>query len=292
MTFDQLVVFETVIKTGSFKAAAEKLHKTQPALSVAIRKLEEELQTPLFDRSGYRPVLSDEGKIFYERARSTLEQMRSLQRFGVELAYGTESEIRVGVEGISPIPQLLCHFRDFFAKYSETSLNLSVDYLSGTIEKLLQGELDFGFTPIFTQFQNIEAIPICEVRMVPVVSPKLLKEYGNAKALFSEIPQVVIPDTGKRESLEAGVLKESRRWRVSDMSIMKEIIKQGLGWGALPEHMIHSELKRKQLAEIREHPMGPQSVKIFIARNQDEPMGPIGKKLWIEIQRIYKASGN
>lgn len=47
MTFDQVLVFHKIVEAGSFKAAAAELHKTQPAISFAIKKLEEEMEAPL-----------------------------------------------------------------------------------------------------------------------------------------------------------------------------------------------------------------------------------------------------
>jgi DNA-binding transcriptional LysR family regulator len=64
------------VESGSFKAAAAKLHKTQPALSVAIRKLEDEFQLSLFDRSEYRPKLTAQGRVFHEQARESLLAFR------------------------------------------------------------------------------------------------------------------------------------------------------------------------------------------------------------------------
>ncbi|MBC7465978.1 MAG: LysR family transcriptional regulator [Bdellovibrio sp.] len=72
MTFDQLETLEMIVEKGSFKAAADHLHKTQPSLSVAIKKLEEEFDLKLFNRDQYRPKLTAEGIVFYNWAKQTL----------------------------------------------------------------------------------------------------------------------------------------------------------------------------------------------------------------------------
>lgn len=63
-----------VYKTGSFSKAARNLYLTQPALSIAIRKEEQELGQPLFDRSTSRVTLTEAGKAYIESA----ETIRSL----------------------------------------------------------------------------------------------------------------------------------------------------------------------------------------------------------------------
>ena len=57
--------FLTVVEKGSFTAAARELYLTQPALSKQIANLERESGIPLFDRSGYKPVLTAKGRIFH-----------------------------------------------------------------------------------------------------------------------------------------------------------------------------------------------------------------------------------
>lgn len=287
MTFDQLLALETVIKSGSFKAAAARLHKTQPALSTAIRKLEDELQTILFDRSGYRPVLTPEGVIFYERAKATIAHMRSLQTFGEELALGTESELRIGVEGITPMQDLLQYFRDFFSIYRETSLSLTVDYLTGTTERLLEGELDFAFSPMFHKHERLESICITNVEMVPVIASSILKKGQSIASIVEKLPQVIVRDSGSKEPVERGVVSGTQRWRVSDLNTSKEIVVAGLGWASLPSYSIKKELKAKLLKKFEFGQIAKSSVRVFMIRNKEEPMGPVGTKLWDELARKF-----
>ena len=61
VTLHQLQCFEAVVSEGSFQAAAEKLRRTQPSVSTAVRNLEEQLQLALLDRSGTRSMLREDG---------------------------------------------------------------------------------------------------------------------------------------------------------------------------------------------------------------------------------------
>ena len=62
MTLEQLTILNTVVQEGSFRAAADKLWKTQPAISISIAKLEEELSLQIFERGHRKTVLTDAGK--------------------------------------------------------------------------------------------------------------------------------------------------------------------------------------------------------------------------------------
>src|SRR6267378_1492308 len=90
MELSQLEVFVAVAREGRFSRAAEKLFRTQSAVSQTIRKLEDELGEPLFDRSSREGILTDAGKVLYEyaekllnlrgEATESLAELRELQK--------------------------------------------------------------------------------------------------------------------------------------------------------------------------------------------------------------------
>src|SRR4249920_1524409 len=85
MDLSQLEVFLTVAREGRFSRAAEKLYRTQSAVSQSIRKLEDELGEPLFDRSSREGVLTDAGRVLQEYAERLLNLRGDAQEALVEL---------------------------------------------------------------------------------------------------------------------------------------------------------------------------------------------------------------
>src|ERR1700757_2775151 len=85
MDLSQLEVFLTVAREGRFSRAAEKLYRTQSAVSQTIRKLEEELGEPLFDRSSREGVLTDAGRTLQEYAEKLLNLRADAREALVEL---------------------------------------------------------------------------------------------------------------------------------------------------------------------------------------------------------------
>src|SRR3954454_24356494 len=114
VTLHQLQCFEAVVSEGSFQAAAEKLRRAQPTVSASVKNLENQLQLALLDRSGYRVVLTEAGRSFYERARVFLHEMQRLKDHATQLAMGEESELRVVIGDVSPLPETLGLLRSFF----------------------------------------------------------------------------------------------------------------------------------------------------------------------------------
>ena len=94
MTYEQLKVLQAIVQEGTFRGAATRVHKSQPAVSSLIKNLEDELGLPLFDRAGYRPKLTSEGQGFYEQAVIALREMSRLTALSQRLTGKEEREIR------------------------------------------------------------------------------------------------------------------------------------------------------------------------------------------------------
>lgn len=144
MEIRQLRYFLEIARLGSFTRAAEQLRVAQPAVSMAIRKLEETLELVLFNRQDRKVSLTAEGEIFQEHARRILTDLESAEQEMAELRGLGKGEVRVG------IPPMLSAFffptiiRAFTRRYP--ALHLSVQG-EGTwrLQKMIsQGELDMG----------------------------------------------------------------------------------------------------------------------------------------------------
>ena len=112
MTYEQLRVLQAIVRAGTFRGAAEQIHKSQPALSAMIRNLEGELGFPLFDRQGYRPVLTARGRAFYERAVVALKEMAGLRALAQRLTGEEEAEVRLAVNNVFPLAEVLDTLRE------------------------------------------------------------------------------------------------------------------------------------------------------------------------------------
>ena len=107
MTLDQMLTIEAIVQEGSFKAAADFLHKSQPSISMAIKKLEEEYQIILFSRDEYRPSLTTEGRIFFEKTKLVLKEFRELESIAHQMTRGEEVELRISIDAVSPVSLIL-----------------------------------------------------------------------------------------------------------------------------------------------------------------------------------------
>lgn len=144
MNLRQLRQFVALAETGNFRRAAERLHMAQPPLSVSVRKLEEELGAPLFDRTPTGVVLTTAGEAMLASARQTLFHAQQCQQ-SVQAAVGGEGgRLRLGIVGsatYSLLPRLISGFRK---KYPQVELELTEQTTLSTLDGLEARRLDLG----------------------------------------------------------------------------------------------------------------------------------------------------
>lgn len=284
MTFDQVLVFHKIVESGSFKSAAAQLHKTQPAISLAIKKLEEEMEVDLFDRSGYRPELTAHGKAFYERSFKVLQGMSELEGLSNSFRKLEEPEIFISIDGISPLPKLLHILKNFGDRYPNTKLNLGFDILSESERKVLSKEAQIGITHFIGDKNALEVLPITSVKMLPVMSRELYKERKvKSQADLKEIDQIVIGDKNPKGS-SFGLLDTGKKWRINEGNFKRDIILAGLGWGHLPDHTIEREIADKKLIVLDFEEIHPRELEINLIRLKKQQLGVVAKSLWEELK--------
>jgi DNA-binding transcriptional LysR family regulator len=288
MTYDQLVTLEAIIKHGSFKAASQHLFKSQPSLSMAIKKLEQEFGIKIFNRDNYRPTLTDEGMAFYKKTLPALEKFNDLNLFGKELGLGIEAEINISLDAICPLEEISSIFKHFMEPHITTSLNLNVDMLDELHRKLVEKEIDFAIGVNLKPHPDIESVPILKTSMVPVISSDFYENSdGSIHDLF-KYPQIIVKSSANADQrLILGAVKDMKQWFTTDMSMKEKLILNGLGWGRLPHHQVkpHIDSGRLSLIDTIED-INSFDIDITLLRNVKKIQGPNTKRLWNYLSKI------
>jgi DNA-binding transcriptional LysR family regulator len=284
LTLHQLLCFDAVVTESSFQAAAEKLRRSQPTISSSVKNLETQLQLNLLDRSGYRVALTEAGRSFHERTRIFLHELQTLRNHAAQLTMGEESELRVVIGDLCPLPETLRLLRRFFDRCPGTRLHLHFEAISGPWERLFDDEADLIFHHIDKADPRLDFIDLFMVRLVPVVAPNFLR-FPISRSIKPEqmrdYVQCVIRDSARRDTPRDYFLVEgARSWTVSDQLMKRELILQGMGWGHMPKYLIEQDLRRGRLLPITgKHFKGGQA-ELVAARRRDIPHGPIANRLW------------
>lgn len=178
------VIFHTVAKAGNISKAANQLYISQPAISKAISKLEEELGTALFNRSSRGVTLTEEGQVLYEyveRAFDSLNMGEENLKNYKELGIG---HIRIGVSTSLCKHILLDYLKDFIRENPNIKFSIDCHSTVNTIKLLRNENIDIGLICNTELPKGIVYSPIKEIHDVFVASPEYLDNFyernGNA----------------------------------------------------------------------------------------------------------------
>lgn len=282
MTYDQILTLDAIVKCGSFKAAADFLHKSQPSLSMAIKKLEEEFSIKLFNRDEYRPTLTEQGRAFHVKSLIALEKFHELQTLGQELSMGIESEINISIDAICPLNQVSAVFETFLDPHVHTALNLSIDILEELERKVLDKEVHFAIGNFSSSHKLVEKIPFLTTKMIPVIASGFYEKTDGTFEALKNYPQIIVKSSAKASTqIIHGEVKGMRQWFTTDMSIKEQLILNSLGWGRLPQHQIQPHLDSGKLSVVKNiQSIQAIDINLSLIRNMQTVMGPNTKRLW------------
>lgn len=240
MDFKQLRYFHEIARLGSFTRAAEALYVAQPAVSVAIRKLEAELELTLFHRHDRKVTLTDEGARLLPHAQRILQAVSDAQLEMQELKGLTQGKVRVGIPGMLGsyyFPPILMAFRHHHP-------NLSLQVVEGGTWQLQQmlenGELDLAvivrdFVPPELEAKTFQRE---EMRVVIAQDHRFAQQdFITLNDFFSEELVMFRPGYFHRKIIdrlaeEAGITPNIG-FETNLLPLIKSIIKQGFGISTL-----------------------------------------------------------
>jgi len=253
LSLDQIQVFLTVVETGSFSAAARAMNRAQSAITYAVRRLEEQCRTELFDRADYRPTLTEAGEALLPRARRIAEAVGAFRMEARGIAGGLEAQLALVVDAMFPMDVLLNALRDFRAHFPTVQTRLNVETLTGAAQLVLDGSCALGIVVASaTDTLALTRRPLLEVELVLVVAPShpLAARPGPvaAEQLRDHVQLVLTERSGPGEP-DRGV-HATQTWRIGDLGAKHAMLKAGLGYGSMPRHMVAEDLEQGRLVRI------------------------------------------
>ena len=293
LTLDQFAVFATIAAEGSFAAAARRLNRAQSAITYAIQKLEEQSGVPLFDRSTYRPTLTEAGRALLPRARRILDDVGDFRLQAAAVTQGVEAELSLVVDAFVP-DFLAAALKDFHAAFPLVSLRLAVEFFQATRTALLEGWADLALMTAATPLPaEIERIHCAEVELVAVAAPDhpLARIKGRfAPELLRDHLQLVLSSRAEVQDRRDYGVHAVKHWRITDMNLRHKLLLAGVGWCSMPRTMVAADLKAGRLIELRplrwEGADRMPRLPLVIAHRRDKALGPAAR--WL-IQRLAPA---
>ena len=214
MDLGELQVFLTVAKEGSFSRAAERLYRTQPAISLGIRKLEDSLGQPLFVR-GSRPVrLTDAGVMLKEYAERLLNLRDEVKKGLTELEGLKRGELSLGVNE-SSIHALLPALSKFREMHPGILIRVHRMFSRDIPHEVLNYRLDVGAISFVPREPQLQATEILKDELTLVVPLKKLSARGRSFLVHSAAPFNPQPAENMEFAVQDDTGASQRHWLVS-----------------------------------------------------------------------------
>jgi DNA-binding transcriptional LysR family regulator len=239
LSIDQLRSFVVIAETGNYTRAAERLYRTQPALSLQIKRLEEQLGTRLLDRNGRETTVTEAGQVLLAYARRILDLNE--EAFSKLSVVETEGSVRVGVleeVALGPLVDLLTKFGRLCTRI-EIELQVATSWeLAERIEAN-----DLCLAVANSTYARLPVVPLWQETYVWAANPdyNLLDE--------NPLPLVVDPLSYPcylRDTALATLDRERRPWVVAfsstSLTALKAAVRAGLGIGLLAEEALTPEM--------------------------------------------------
>jgi DNA-binding transcriptional LysR family regulator len=274
ITLDQWNVLVSVVESGSYSKAAERIHRSQSTLTYAIKKLESLLGVKVFELRGRKAVLTPTGELLFRRSKTLIEEAGRLEHAAGELAKGWEPQVRVAVDIVFPTWLLLKCFADFAKERPETHLELYETVLGGTEEALAKRSVEIAIGGIVPQgFVGDILMPIRAVCMAAPSHP--LHQLGRALTLedLRRHRHIVIRDSGEQRVRSAGWINELR-WTVSNKATSIHAAGLGLGYAWYPEDSVRAEVERGALKPLPLREGAEKSGTLYLTFADREAAGP------------------
>lgn len=279
ITLDQWNVLVSVVESGGYAKAAERLHKSQSTLTYSIKKLESVLGVKVFELKGRKAVLTPTGELLTRRAKTLLENTARLEKAAGELAKGWEPEIRIAADILFPTWLLLQCFGEFCAEHPDTHLELYETVLGGTEEALAARRVEFALcTSVPQGFAGDILMPVRTVCMAAPSHP--LHRAGRELTLedLRRYRHIVIRDSGEQRVRSAGWLNELRL-TVSNKATAIHAVATGMGYAWVAEDSVRGELERGALQPLPLREGAQKAGTIYLVFADREAAGPGARRL-------------
>ena len=257
MEITQLEFFLRVVEERSFSKAAERVFRTQPAVSLAIRRLEEEVGAPLLDRSEKSPTLTDVGEIVYEYAQRIVALREQARGAVAELRALERGRVRVGANestSLYLLPDVILAFREQHPRVRVEIFRQSSTRLP---REVLDRNVDLALMAYEPRDGDLESFPVFEDELVLITHPEhalagrdsiTVEELGGESFLAHNVR------AASREKVIETFAEHHTPLNISlelaTIETIKRFVQKQIGIAFVPRMCVAEELERGTLATV------------------------------------------
>ncbi len=244
-TLHQLQIFLKIAETQSVTKAAEELHLTQPAVSIQLKKFQDQFEIPLTEVVGRKIYITDFGREIAEASENILNQVYAMNY--KTLSYKGQLAGRLKISVVSTGKYVMPYFlADFINQNPGVELLMDVTNKNLVIESLENNEVDFALVSILPTHLNIEHLDLLQNKLFLVGNSKMNKGR-KSNEIFKNLPLIYREKgSGTRQTMEGFIernkISVSKKMELTSNEAVKQALLAGLGYSIMPLFGISNEL--------------------------------------------------
>ncbi len=252
----ELEVLVAVAQEKGFSRAAERLHRTQPAVSQAIRRLEDEIGAPVVDRSSHDGTLTDTGRVLYEYAQQMLNLRRDAQGAIQELSNLQRGKVAIAANEYT-VMHLLPIVGAFRARHPHIRIEVKRSLASKIPSEILGREVEIGLITYRPAHPGLTAVPIAMDELALLVAPghplarrseASVRELGTESFLAHNVPspwRERVVQMFQHHRTPLNIMME-----LPTLESIRRLVEQGLGLALMPKRAAQAEISRGDLVAL------------------------------------------
>lgn len=292
-SLQELQAFVAVAERSSFRAAADDMHLSQPALSRRIESLESVLGARLLERTTRRVCLTNVGRVFLERARGAIDELED-----AVLSIGDLAVQRGGLVTVACVPSVAYYFlpsviHDFTERFPRIRIRIIDETANTVLNSVVTGRADFGISFFGTQEPDVDFKAVLRESFVLAVRndhPLATRRSVSWEELGQERFMTVSKESGNRLLIDDALAKSGKRtvstFEVSHVMTLLGLVEAGLGVAAVPQLAMplagHATLVGIKLS----HPRVTRTLGLISRRGR--PLAPAAEQLYALIRQAGK----
>ena len=291
MTLDDLRVFTAVATERSFSRAARTLRRTQPAVSQAIRRLEDACGERLIDRSLRDGTLTGAGEVLLDYAHRALRLVNEASTAVAELRDVKKGRVVIGANEAG-VHTLLPLITGFHQQFPSVLIEVRRLHSRQMAQELLLRSVDFGVLPFVPPDRELQSLPLGTDELVLLVPPAhpfakrrqvTMEEMGRQPVIAHNDPSPARDRVLRLYEQRHAPLNISMS--LPSLDGIKRAVETGLGVALLPRRCAQAEIARGQLAAVRVPELrSPRQLRFVFRRDGDRSHAA---QAFLEVVRKY-----
>lgn len=248
---NEMAIFAIVVSSGSFTRAAEKLKLPKSTVSRKVSQLEKRVGVRLINRTTRNLKPTETGKLYFSQCQKMLEQAEEADRVVNNMQSEPSGLLRISTPLSFGTPFFIGVIKQFLEKYPKVNVEIISD--NKQID-MLEHEVDIAFRVGPLSDSSLIARNIGTARLSLCASPDYIKKHGLPKSIndldsHTCITHPISPWVFQSSNGKVDFQPQSRMI-ANDMEMIRKMVREGFGIGAVPQILISEDLRNNSLVKI------------------------------------------